>query len=203
MVHSFKYGGYRFAYDTVSGTLFRFDELTYKMLDYIGLPMPVDCPSALRYDLAKYDSMAIDDAYDALYALSKEGKIFVPENGAEIVRPSVTDPVLVLSDGTVVSHGNPHIPESAYSFDNADIRIVSGDAPLTAEDMTTLAKEIDKLTREYLKRGDGRAFAPVDGDKPGKPVGVGCFTVGEKSVSDELFAKRAESVLALGSEEKK
>lgn len=91
MVHSFKYGGYRFAYDTVSGTLFRFDELTYKMLDYIGLPMPVDCPSALRYDLAKYDSMAIDDAYDALYALSKEGKIFVPENGAEIVRPSVTD----------------------------------------------------------------------------------------------------------------
>ena len=79
MVHSFKYGGYRFAYDTVSGTLFRFDELTYKMLDYIGLPMPVDCPSALRYDLAKYDSMAIDDAYDALYALSKEGKIFVPE----------------------------------------------------------------------------------------------------------------------------
>ena len=48
MVHSFKYGGYRFAYDTVSGTLFRFDELTYKMLDYIGLPMPVDCPSALR-----------------------------------------------------------------------------------------------------------------------------------------------------------
>lgn len=56
---------------------------------------------------------------------------------------------------------------------------MSGDDPLTAEDMTTLAKEIDKLTREYLKRGDGRAFAPVDGDKPGKPVGVGCFTVGE------------------------
>lgn len=203
MVHSFKYGGYRFAYDTVSGTLFRFDELTYKMLDYIGLPMPVDCPSALRYDLAKYDSMAISDAYDALYALSKEGKIFVPENGSEDVRPSVADPVLVLSDGTVVSHGNPHIPESAYSLDNADIRIVSGDDPLTAEDMPALAKEIDKLTREYLKRGQGRAFAPVDGDLPGKPIGVGCFTVGEKTVSDELFAKRAESVLALGFDEEK
>ena len=52
MVHSFKYGGYRFAYDTVSGTLFRFDELTYKMLDYIGLPMPVDCPSALSRRLS-------------------------------------------------------------------------------------------------------------------------------------------------------
>ena len=201
MVHSFKYGGYRFAYDTVSGTLFRFDELTYKMLDYIGLPIPVDCPSALRYDLAKYDSMAISDAYDALYALSEEGKIFVPDNGTNDIRPSVDNPVLVLSDGTVVSHGNPHIPESAYSLDNADIRIMSGDDPLTAEDIPTLAKELDKLTREYLKRGEGRAFAPVDGDKPGKPIGVGCFTVEEKTVSDELFVKRAESVLALGYEE--
>ena len=201
MVHSFKYGGYRFAYDTVSGTLFRFNELTYKMLDYIGLPIPVDCPSALRYDLAKYDSMAISDAYDALYALSEEGKIFVPDNGTNDIRPSVDNPVLVLSDGTVVSHGNPHIPESAYSLDNADIRIVSGDDPLTAEDIPTLAKELDKLTREYLKRGEGRAFAPVDGDKPGKPIGVGCFTVEEKTVSDELFVKRAESVLALGYEE--
>ena len=201
MVHSFKYGGYRFAYDTVSGTLFRFNELTYKMLDYIGLPIPVDCPSALRYDLAKYDSMAISDAYDALYALSEEGKIFVPDNGTNDIRPSVDNPVLVLSDGTVVSHGNPHIPESAYSLDNADIRIMSGDDPLTAEDIPTLAKELDKLTREYLKRGEGRAFAPVDGDKPGKPIGVGCFTLEEKTVSDELFVKRAESVLALGYEE--
>ena len=201
MVHSFKYGGYRFAYDTVSGTLFRFDELTYKMLDYIGLPIPVDCPSALRYDLANYASMAISDAYDALYALSEEGKIFVQDNGTNDIRPSVDNPVLVLSDGTVVSHGNPHIPESAYSLDNADIRIMSGDDPLTAEDIPTLAKELDKLTREYLKRGEGRAFAPVDGDKPGKPIGVGCFTVEEKTVSDELFVKRAESVLALGYEE--
>ena len=69
--------------------------------------------------------------------------------------------------------------------------------------MPALAKEIDKLTREYLKRGEGRAFAPVDGDKPGKPMGVGCFTIEEKTVSDELFVKRAESVLALGFEEEK
>ncbi len=77
MVHSFKIGGRRLAFDSASGELFEFGELAYKMLDYIGLPMPKDCPSALRYDLAKYDSAAIEETYDELYALAKAGKIFV------------------------------------------------------------------------------------------------------------------------------
>lgn len=178
----------------------KLDELQFKMLSYIGLPMPPECPSALRYDLAKYDSDAISETYDGLYKLSLEGRMFVLESGAPLVKPEVSSPVLVLADGRIVSHSSPELPEELFEAEKADIRIVSGGDPLTADDLPGLLKELDKLTREYLKRGSGSVFAPIDGDEPGKPLGVGFFGEKDMNVSAALFAKRAETILALGAE---
>ena len=50
--------------------------LAYKMLGLLEPPLTPECPAALRYDLAKYDSQDVDEAYDELYALSESGVLF-------------------------------------------------------------------------------------------------------------------------------
>ena len=47
--------------------------LQKKMLPAVQLPMSEDCPTALRYALAKYDAGAVAQAYAGLYALYMQG----------------------------------------------------------------------------------------------------------------------------------
>ena len=47
--------------------------LQKKMLPYIALPMKKECPTALRYALAKFDSGAVAEAYEGLYVLFEKG----------------------------------------------------------------------------------------------------------------------------------
>lgn len=56
-------------------TLVTLTSLQKKMLSQLTLPMPEECPTALRYALAKYDAMAVAEAYEGLYELFCEGKI--------------------------------------------------------------------------------------------------------------------------------
>lgn len=44
-----------------------------KMLPAITLPMPEDCPTALRYALAKYDAGSVADAWEELRDLAEAG----------------------------------------------------------------------------------------------------------------------------------
>ncbi len=47
--------------------------LQKKMLPTLALPMSEDCPTALRYALAKYDAGAVAEAYEGLYELFLQG----------------------------------------------------------------------------------------------------------------------------------
>ena len=47
--------------------------LQKKMLPALTLPMAKDCPTALRYALAKYDAGAVAGAYENLYELYIQG----------------------------------------------------------------------------------------------------------------------------------
>lgn len=44
-----------------------------KMLPAVTLPMPEDCPTSLRYALAKFDAGSVRDAWDDLKDLEAEG----------------------------------------------------------------------------------------------------------------------------------
>ncbi|MCD7782852.1 MAG: hypothetical protein LUI15_02985 [Firmicutes bacterium] len=68
--------GQRYVYDEGSGTKTPITALEYKMLGYIKPPMPKDLPAYLRYDLAKYDSGSVEEAYERLYQLYADGKLF-------------------------------------------------------------------------------------------------------------------------------
>ena len=76
MTHTFRKNGERFVCDTGSGTVSTVSALQYKMLTYIKPPLTPDLPTSLRYDLAKYDGGAVEDAYTGLYALYEAGKLF-------------------------------------------------------------------------------------------------------------------------------
>ena len=46
-----------------------------KMLPAITLPMPEECPTSLRYALAKFDAGSVRDAWDDLKDLEAEGML--------------------------------------------------------------------------------------------------------------------------------
>lgn len=46
-----------------------------KMLTVMTLPLPEDCPTSLRYALAKYAATAVAEAWDGLKELEAEGML--------------------------------------------------------------------------------------------------------------------------------
>lgn len=210
MVHSFKFGGQRIAYDSVSGAVIPLSELAFKMLDYIELPMQKDCPSALRYDLAKFDSAAISDTYDEMYALYREGKLFA-DNAAE--HPDAVEGAALAVGEMLVTHGNLRLLDPAKEMADAgkDVTIAVVSAPdaasaLTEDDLPALMKEMEKLSKEQAKRAQGEgvpftAFARHDVGDHDDPVCVGCWAKKLCSLSAphgvmcQLERKRAECVM--------
>ena len=49
--------------------------LQKRMLPALTLPLSEDCPTSLRYALAKYDAEAVAEAYEGLYELSLAGEL--------------------------------------------------------------------------------------------------------------------------------
>ena len=81
MVRTFRKNGERFVCDEKTGSVNSVSTLEYKMISYLKPPLAPDMPTSLRYDLAKYDSGAVEDAYAKLYALYESGKLFSDTNG--------------------------------------------------------------------------------------------------------------------------
>ena len=151
MVHSFKLGGHRWAYDSGSRTLHILDELAFKMLDYIELPMPKDCPSALRYDLAKYDSAAIDDTYAELYKLYIDGSLYSDDRTDDSSVCPIEAGGALITDGKSVlaSHSNPHIQPLDEYVGKLEIVPAENDA-LNEDDATALIKELDRAAKPLV-----------------------------------------------------
>lgn len=158
MVHTFKFGGQRIAYDSVSGLILPLSELAYKMLDYIELPMAKECSSALRYDLAKFDSAAISDTYDELYALYRDGKLFAEGEGEH---EACGGAALTVGD-VLCTRDNPHVLEIAKSLadegKDTAVRVVyapDGESAFIDEELPAVLKELEKLAKEQVKRARG------------------------------------------------
>jgi len=81
MLHLFKIKSARFAYDSISGKYVKLSSLAYKMADMLSPPLSEDCPSAVRYELAKYAGSDVTKAYAELYAAFEQGVIFCSDAG--------------------------------------------------------------------------------------------------------------------------
>lgn len=53
----------------------RLTSLQKKMLPALSLPLPPICPTALRYELARFDADAVAEAYEGLLRLEADGQL--------------------------------------------------------------------------------------------------------------------------------
>ena len=81
MLYTFRYEGKKYAYDSASGAVIRPDALQFKMLGAIQPPLTRSCPTSLRYELAKFDSMDVEETYDGIYKLFQAGILYAEDNG--------------------------------------------------------------------------------------------------------------------------
>ena len=99
MLYTFRFEGKKYAYDSVSGAIVQPSALEYKMMGAILPPLTPVCPTSLRYELAKYDSLDVEDAYTAIYALSEAGVLYAAEDGVVRIRTkgeyAFTSPALI------------------------------------------------------------------------------------------------------------
>ncbi|MBQ8250186.1 MAG: hypothetical protein IJY93_09980 [Clostridia bacterium] len=212
MVHTFKFGGQRIAYDNVSGLVLPLSELAYKMLDYIELPMPKECSSALRYDLAKYDSAAIGETYNELYALYRDGKLFAEGKGES---ETVHGGAAIKVGDTVCTRTDPHIFDIVKKLaeDGEDVTISIVDSPenlpaFTEEDVPTIARQLEKIAKEQVKRAragaDEKPFTAFEKHIPAthdEESCAGCWAfklcslASAQNAKCELEKKRIECVM--------
>ena len=86
MLYTFRFEGKKYAYDSVSGAIIQPSALVYKMMGAILPPLTPTCPTSLRYELAKFDSLDVEEAYNEIYALSQKKVLYCPEDGVVRIR---------------------------------------------------------------------------------------------------------------------
>lgn len=99
MLTTLKVQGKKYAFDTTCGALIPVSALQFKMLAAIIPPLTPVCPTSLRYELAKYDSGDVSDAYDELYAMKEKGLLYGEESGKILF---MTDGEFGCSDEAIV-----------------------------------------------------------------------------------------------------
>lgn len=88
MLYTLKTNGKKYAYDSASGAVLPLNTLQMKMLGAIVPPVEPTCLTALRYELAKYDSGEVSDTFDGIYELSRKGVLYAEDDG--VVRLSAS-----------------------------------------------------------------------------------------------------------------
>lgn len=81
MLYTLKSAGKKYAYDSTSGAVIQLNALQFKMLGAIVPPLTPVCPTSLRYELAKFDSMDVEEAYEYIYSLSRDGLLYQEDDG--------------------------------------------------------------------------------------------------------------------------
>ncbi len=81
MVYTLKFEGKKYAYDSATGAVVALSSLLYKMIEALEPPLEPICPTSLRYELAKYDSNDVSDAYDSILEYAKDGLLYGKEDG--------------------------------------------------------------------------------------------------------------------------
>jgi len=84
MIHKYTLFGYNIAIDTESGAIHVLSEIAMKMIGYLEIMLnkerfpgfPDECPVDIRYQLAKYESSDVKEAYAELCGLYNDGMLF-------------------------------------------------------------------------------------------------------------------------------
>lgn len=169
MICKFKFYGHYFAFDTASCAVHKLSEIQYDMLTYLRLPFEDSFPSVLRYDLAKYESSRLSEAYLELKKLNADGVL------------SSDAPLTLAYEPKTEGKADIAIEcdERRFVFASAVIKAADGgasvltvnesaEAPVKATDYDIYLSEYERVAKELIKRKSGRVdgklfdFLPFD-----------------------------------------
>ena len=88
MLYTLKNEGKKYAYDSASGAVLPLNNLKFKMLSAIVPPISEASLTSLRYELAKFDSGEVSEAFDEILTLAKQGVLYTEEDGKIRLRAS-------------------------------------------------------------------------------------------------------------------
>ena len=157
MVYRFKLYGQRYMIDTGSCALHELSELQYDMLSYLKLPFEDQFPSSLRYDLAKYESSQLAQAYMTFRKWHFDG-VFLSESP---LKPNETKVCPEKTENTAVFGERKFVFASdVIKMADSGCDVVSAEedanAPVKISDYDILETEYERVAKEIIKRKTGR-----------------------------------------------
>lgn len=162
MIHSFKLYGQRYALDLESGAVHLISEIHGDMLKYLNLPFESIFPSSLRYDLAKYESSKLKEAYFE-YAKWNEDGVFMSNTPKKLpmIEPENRNP-----DETVTFSGTKFVFASeVIRLADSGLKLINATedttAPVKECDYDIVESEYERIAKEIIKRRSGRSPFPV------------------------------------------
>ena len=160
MVHSFKLYGQRYALDTESGAIHMLTEVQSEILRYLTLPFESVFPSALRYDLAKYESEKLKEGYFSLSRLCDDG-VLLSENP---VRLQISPASLPSPDRTVCFDSKKFVFASEvikHADDGSAVISAVETEPVNSTEYDIVESEYERIAKEIIKRRTGRIPLPA------------------------------------------
>lgn len=162
MIRKFKLYGRYYAIDTASLSVHKLSEMQYDMLRYLQLPFESSFPSTLRYDLAKYESEKLAQAYLALAALNQDG-VFLSEHPLTVPDKEVMD---TTPEKTVAINENKFIfATEVIKLADSGVKNISVSedisSPVKKADYDILLPEYERIAKEIIKRRTGRSPGEV------------------------------------------
>lgn len=162
MIYKFKLYGQRYMVDTASCAVHKLSQLQYDMLGYLTLPFEDSFPSALRYDLAKYESSQLAQAYmefrkwhfDGVFMSDLPLKLHETEISSAQGSASVTysERKFVFASDVIKLADSTNAPVSAQQDELS---------PVKECDYDILESEFERIAKEIIKRKTGRAEGEV------------------------------------------
>ncbi|NLP48140.1 MAG: thioether cross-link-forming SCIFF peptide maturase [Clostridiales bacterium] len=93
MIHKFTLNDYKIVLDVNSGAVFELDDCAYKMLDFIDLPLPAECPKDIYIKLKEFSNDEISETYSEIKELVEQGLLFSKDDYLPFVEKLGTAPI--------------------------------------------------------------------------------------------------------------
>ncbi len=162
MLYRFKIYGQRYVIDTKSMAFHKLSELEYDMLTYMQFPPEDAFPSSLRYDLAKYESSKLAEAYRGFAKLWADGVL-----NSDTPLTVEDEPIAVTeSDATVGFDGTKFVfANEVIKAADSGCKVINAladpEKPVKASDFDIVALEYERIAKEIIKRTTGRVPFPT------------------------------------------
>jgi uncharacterized protein len=94
MIHKYSLNGFNIVLDTNSGAVHVFDDIPFKMLDYLTDSVPDDPPEKMLADLkGEYGEPAVREAYCELKELYRDGQLFSSDDYEKFASMMINAPI--------------------------------------------------------------------------------------------------------------